>query len=405
MECMSYTWRLQHRRILETLSRNKSVLLLGARQTGKTTLVTQLPWDLTVSLINPETRQRYERDPALLAGEVEALQLRRPAQARPLVLLDEIQKVPEILDVVQDLIDRRKANFVLTGSSARKLRRGHVNLLPGRVVALRLDPFVLAESPPASLEEALLYGALPGIRASEEKEMDLESYVTTYLEEEVRAEAIVRNIGPFARFLEYAASESGQIVNLRKLSQEVGVSHTTIGSYYQLLEDCLIAERVEPLTQSKTRRRLTKTPKYLLFDLGVRRLAAREGTRLPKDTMALLFEQWVGLELIWTARLTGRRSQVRFWRDPDGPEVDWVIESEGDYTPVEVKWTAAPSAKDAQHLQRFLSEYRQAREAYLICQTPRRVKLGKQIIALPWQETDSLLLSDAAANAAPLTKQ
>ena len=392
---MEYIRRLQEPRIERALKRNKSILLLGARQTGKTTLLQRLKSDLSISMVRPDVRQRYEKNPALLAGEVEALHGKQPA-ARPLVLLDEIQKVPVLLDVVQDLIDRRLANFVLTGSSARKLRRGPaVNLLPGRVVALRLDPFALTEAPRLSLQDHLLYGSLPGIvssREAENRELDLESYVTTYLEEEVRAEAIVRNLGSFARFLEYAASESGQVVNLRKLSQEIGVSHTTIASYYQILEDCLIAERVEPLTQSKTRKKLTKAQRYLFFDLGVRRLAAREGTKPSRETFGRLFEQFVGLELIRCSRLSEKKARVLFWRDPDGPEVDWVVEREGHYTPIEVKWTDNPLPKNIRHLQTFLSEYPSAGEGYLVCQVPRKAKLGEGVFALPWQEVDGLVL-------------
>jgi predicted AAA+ superfamily ATPase len=259
---------------------------------------------------------------------VEALPGKRHA-ARPLVLLDEVQKVPVLLDVVQDLIDRGLANFVLTGSSARKLRRGKtLNLLPG----------ILASE------------------AVQDRETDLESYVTIYPEEEVRAEAIVSNIGPFARFLEYAASESGQVVNLRKLSQEIGVSHTTIRSYYEILEDCLIVERVEPLTKSRTRKKLTKAQKYLC------------------------------------ACLSRKKVRILFWRDPDGPEVDWVVEREGRYTPVEVKWTDNLLPKEVRHLQTFLSEYPSAEAGYLVCQVRRKAKLSKGILALPWQEVDGLVL-------------
>ena len=263
---MKYIKRLQEKTIQAALRRNKSVLLLGPRQTGKTTLISRLGGDLVVSFVHPETRQRYEKEPSALAREVEALTAKKSSR-HPLVVLDEVQKVPDILDVAQDLIDRQKANFVLTGSSARKLRRGtQVNLLPGRVVALRLDPLTILETGLRPLKDILLYGSLPGVLRPgpvSDKELDLKSYVTTYLEEEIRAEAIVRNVGIFARFLEYAASESGQAVNFRKLSQEIGVAHTTIISYYQILEDCLVAERIEPLTKSKTRKKLTKSLKYL----------------------------------------------------------------------------------------------------------------------------------------------
>ncbi|MBI3323298.1 MAG: ATP-binding protein [Candidatus Omnitrophica bacterium] len=391
---MEYIPRIQEARIAKAIRRDRSVLLLGARQTGKTTLIQRLRSDLSISFVRPDVRQRYERDPGLLAGEVEALGAPRGA-SRPLVLLDEVQKVPDILDAVQDLIDRRKANFVLTGSSARKLRRGsRVNLLPGRVVAYRLDPLIQREWPASSVKEPILYGSLPGMaRAGRpgDRETDLESYVTTYLEEEIRSEAIVRNLGSFARFLEYAASESGGIVNLRKLSQEIGVAHTTISAYHQILEDCLIADRIEPLTESKTRKKLTKAQRYLLFDLGVRRVAAREGTELPRESWGALFEQWVGLELVRCARLSESQVQIRYWRDPDGPEVDWVIARGQRYVPVEVKWTENPSLKDIRHLRIFLSEYKKARVGYLVCRIPRRIQLEKSITAIPWQEIDGLI--------------
>ncbi len=391
---MQYIPRLLEDKIRQTLSRNKSVLLFGARQTGKTTLTGRFECDLSISFVQPDVRQRYEKSPGLLRGEVEALATKEKRKP-PLVILDEVQKVPVILDAVQDLIDRSKANFLLTGSSARKLRRStHVNLLPGRVSVLKLDPFSLQEFPAGDLNERLLYGSLPGIlavRDVRDKESDLASYVTTYLEEEVRAEAAVRSLGDFARFLELAASESGSIINLRKLSQEIGVSHTTIGAYYQILEDCLIAERIEPLTQSKTRKKLTKSDKYLFFDLGVRRLAAREGARLSRDTLGRLFEQFVGLELLRSAHAKSQTAKIRFWRDPDGPEVDWIIDREGSYTPVEVKWTDKPATSDIRHVEIFLSEYKSASAGYLVCQVPRKTKLSDRVFALPWQSLGELI--------------
>ena len=393
---MKYAKRLIQDKIASAIERDKSILLLGARQTGKTTLAGQFKSDLAITFIQPDVRQRYEKNPHLLRGEAEML----PPAAngkRPLIFLDEVQKVPSILDVVQDLIDREKANFILTGSSARKLRRTHhLNLLPGRVIALRMDPFILKESPARTLRERLLFGSLPGIlpvRDLSDKETDLTSYVTTYLEEEIRAEAAVRNLGDFARFLELAASESGGIANMRKLSQEIGVAHPTLGPYYQILEHCLIADRIEPLTQSKTRKKLTKSSKYLFFDLGVRRLAAREGTQLSRDTMGLIFEQFIGLELLRASHIRGQGVKLRFWRDPDGPEVDWVIDENGAYTPIEVKWTDSPTPSDIRHLEVFLSEYPSGKTGYLVCQVPRKTKMSKKVVALPWQEIDSLILS------------
>ena len=391
---MPYILRQLESELRRQVERSRSVLLLGPRQTGKTTLIGRLQSDLSLSLIRPDVRQRYERDPGVLAGEVEAIGLESRSRRRPLVILDEVQKVPILLDVVQDLVDRKIATFVLTGSSARKLRRGDsINLLPGRVAALRLDPLTTAELGESDLERLLLYGSLPGIHSVsdlKDKDTDLASYVTTYLEEEVRAEAMVRSVGSFARFLEYAASESGQIVNFTKLSQEIGVAHTTIAAYYTILEDCLIAERVEPISSSPVRKKLTRTSKYLFFDLGVRRAAAREGPELRRESAGFLFEQFVGLDLIRMGRSVSPAWKLHFWRDPDGPEVDWILASGKEYIPIEVKWTPTPGASDIKHIQVFLDEHRNAHNGFVVCRAPRRVQLTNRIQAIPWQELPTL---------------
>jgi predicted AAA+ superfamily ATPase len=378
----------------QALERQKSVLLLGPRQTGKTTLVESLQPDLLLNFLRPEVRQRYERSPQLLGAEVEAL-AERARGRKPLVVLDEVQRVPELVNSVQDLVDRRLARFVLTGSSARKLRRGPgVNLLPGRLLPLRLDPLSLAERVPPTLEEALLYGSLPGMALAEDaamREEDLRAYTTLYLEEEVRAEALVRNLGRFSRFLQLAALEAGNISHFRGIAQELGVPHTTVAGYYEILEDCLIAERIEALSASRTRKKLTKSPRYLFFDLGVRRAAADEGRRLPRRVLGALFEQFVGLELLRATREVSTNLKLCFWRDPDGPEVDWIVVGDDRWMPVEVKWTDAPTERDTRHLQTFLSEYSKAREGVVVCRTPRRFKIAPKITAVPWQEIHSLV--------------
>ena len=386
--------RIVGARLRRALERQKSVLLLGPRQTGKTTLVETLQPDLLLNFLRPEVRQRYERSPELLGAEVEALAGRTRGR-RPLVVLDEVQRVPELVNSVQDLVDRRLARFVLTGSSARKLRRGPgVNLLPGRLLPLRLDPLSLAERVPPKLEEALLYGSLPGLALAQDgaaREEDLRAYTTLYLEEEVRAEALVRNLGRFSRFLQLAALEAGNISHFRGIAQELGVPHTTVAAYYEILEDCLIAERIEPLSESRTRKKLTKSPRYLFFDLGVRRAAADEGRRLPPRVLGALFEQFVGLELLRATREVSTSLKLRFWRDPDGPEVDWIVVGDDRWVPVEVKWSEAPAERDTRHLQTFLSEYPKAREGFVVCRTPRRFKLAAKITAVPWQEIHSLV--------------
>jgi len=345
-----------------------------------------------VGLARPATRQIYEKDPGRFTREIEAM-----TSELPLVIVDEVQKVMPLLDAVQDLIDSQVAQFILTGSSARKLRReGDANLLPGRVVILRMDPLLISEmttlSP--SIEELLLYGSLPQIiteESAENREEDLFSYVTTYLEEEIRSEAFVRNIGAFSNFLKLAALESGSISNFHKLSQDIGVSNPTISEYYQILVDCLVAERVEALSQSRTRKKLIKSPKLLIYDLGVRRIAAGEGRDIPDKYMGDLFEQWVGLELLRLLRTTPQRSSLLFWRDQAGVEVDWIVERENQYTPVEVKWTENPSSGDARHIHAFIEEYSNSSRGYVICRIPRAQKLTDTVTALPWRELHTVL--------------
>lgn len=375
------------------LGRGKSVLLLGPRQTGKTTLIEGIPADLSLTFSLPSLRQRYEKNPELLRGEVEALKADHPRK-NLLVVLDEVQKVPVLLDVVQYLIDKRVARFILTGSSARKLKRGSdTNLLPGRVVGLAMHPLLNAEYPNLSLDNLMSYGSLPGIvlqKNAADREVDLRSYVETYLEEEIRAESLVRRLGHFARFLELAALESGRIVNFSSISQDIGVSHTTIAAFYEILEDTLIALRVDPITKSTTRKKLTRASRYLFFDMGVRRLCA--GESLPQDPRRKgeLFEHCVGLELCYLAQYQRHAPKIRFWRDPDGPEVDWIIDQGGRYTPVEVKFTDRPDKKDAKNLEVFLTEYRQ-NFGYIVCTVPRKVRISKSVTAIPWQDVAATL--------------
>jgi predicted AAA+ superfamily ATPase len=239
-----------------------------------------------------------------------------------------------------------------------------------------------------------MLGSLPGIALAPDdraREEDLRGYTTLYLEEEVRAEALVRNLGTFARFLQLAALEAGGISHFRGIAQELGIAHTTVAGYYEILEDCLIAERIEPLSESRTRKKLTRSPRYLFFDLGVRRVAADEGARQPARVLGSLFEQFVGLELLRAIRQGSANMKLQFWRDPDGPEVDWIVVGDGRWLPVEVKWTAAPSERDVRHLRTFLAEYPKARDAVLVCRTPRRFTIGPRVTAVPWQEIPELV--------------
>lgn len=390
-----YLTRLIGPIIQKILMRGKSVLLLGPRQTGKTTLIQhQINPDLSYSFAQAAIRLRYEKNPVLLEAELneQIKQFSKP----PLIFLDEIQKLPGLMDVVQHIIDEKRAQFILSGSSAHKLKHGtQINLLPGRIVTLTLSGMRYAEinSLNPALEDLLLYGSLPGIiteNDNEARDLDLHSYVMSYLEEEIRAEALVRNVGNFSRFLEIAAGESGKQVNFSRISQDIGVSDTTVTNYYQILEDCLIIIRIDPIVKSSSKRRLIKSAKYIFFDLGIRRACSNEGTKLSPRTLGELFEQYVGIELYYLSQIAAPGIKLRYWRDVAGPEVDYVLDIQKKYIPIEVKWSDKPSHSDAKHLHKFLEEHPEAEKGYIVCRTPNRYDISDNITVIPWQEISQI---------------
>jgi len=391
-------------------------LLFGARQTGKSTLLRKLlPEDaLVFDLADPQERSRLSARPELFLQACRALPADGVSQV---VFVDEAQTVPALFDAVQHLYDadKRRWRFVLCGSSARKLRRTGANLLPGRSFLHRLYPLMLSEHPPVTpppkhvasplplpwpggaapenpfpawdLEERLAYGALPGIVASEARDRAelLKAFSYVHLEEEIRRESLVRDWGAFVRFLQLASRESGHILNYAALSQETGISQPTVKSYYQLLEDMFVGFRVPVFTKSP-RKKLLSTPKFLLFDLGVRHAAA--GLTPSEDVVNAnpgpLLEQWVGIELWKRLQYLGDAA-LSYQRTRDGAEVDFIVERGGTLTPIEVKWTENPTASDARHLLTFLREHpRQARQGYVICRCARPLQLHEKITALPW---------------------
>ena len=398
---MTFINRLIQPKLEAVLSRGKSILLLGPRQTGKTTLLEhQIKADVEYTFLKADVRRRFEANPETLTSEIKAYRTLHPQNSLPTVLIDEIQKVPVIMDTIQDAIDTKLAKFVLTGSSARKLKRNkksiQVNLLPGRVIELRMDALSILEMPEPipDINDLVLNGCLPEIiqqDTAELKEELLNSYVNIYLEQEIRAEALVRNLASFSRFLTYAAVESGSEVNINNLSEEINVSRHTIAEFYQILLDCLVADRIEPITSLTTRRRLSKSPKYIFFDMGIRRIAAGEGLRLPQKYYGELFEQFIGIELLKIMRLYAPQAKLRYWHDHAGPEVDYVIEFNRQFIPIEVKWTTTPSKKDARHLFKFMNEYDCIMPAYVVCRTPRPMQLAENVLGVGWEMLPALI--------------
>jgi uncharacterized protein len=405
-----YRQRTLEGRLLGRVSQNKVRLLFGARQTGKTMLLRHALTDESTrryDLGQTGLRQRFEADPSAFSREIRAL-----PRGVPNVVVDEIQKVPALLDEVQALYDAgpRSRQFFLTGSSARRLRSGAANLLPGRSHAWRIHPVCRWEQdvahplaipadrraaargprpfPTPSLDRLLRLGSLPGVlaEATATATATLETYVETYLEEEIRREALVREIGPFHVFLRLAAAESGGQVNLAKLSQESGVAATTLRTYYQVMVDTFVGHWLEPYAR-RTRKRLLTTPRFLFFDLGVRNAAAGRAldAKTTDEDGGRLLEHWVGQELVARASYLGRPHRVTFWRTTSGVEVDYVWEGPREDVPIEVKWTARPRPTDARHLETFLDEYSpRARRGLLVCRCPEPQQLTDRVTALPW---------------------
>jgi len=330
---------------VKSAGRKKVVLLFGARQTGKSTLLKHcIRSGRTTFIINLQDRRerrRYETDIGLLARELEA------ENNIDTVLIDEIQKVPELLDDIQYIYDKdpNRFRFFLSGSSARQLKRRSANLLPGRVHSLLLSPVLQAEQrkcellplrmgrgdkfPVRTLNDYLIYGNLPGIYQENKASWSetLAAYIELYVENEIRQENIVHDMGAFLRFLRIAALESGQHVNYTKLADAVGVAGNTLRNFCQVLEDTYIGIRILPFARS--RKRIITAPRFLIFDLGVRHLLAE----LPlNDTLVSLdpghlFEQWVMTELYYRCRYAGRGYRISTWKTVTGAEVDIILET------------------------------------------------------------------------------
>jgi predicted AAA+ superfamily ATPase len=394
-------------------------LMFGARQTGKSTLMrSMLPNDaLVFDLSDPLERSRLSANPGIFIDTCRTLSTVHKGRT---VFVDEIQAVPALFDAVQYLYDSDKERwrFILCGSSARRMRGASVNLLPGRSFLHKLYPLMLVEHPPSpisvdrvrhtlfpyilpwsddwrptnpfpawDLEERLAYGALPGIVAAEKSDRVelLNAFAAVHLEEEIRREALVRNWGQFIQFLRLAARESGQIVNYAAISQEVGISQHTVKSHYQLLEDMFVGFRVSAYTRSP-RKNLLSTPKFLLFDLGVRHAAA--GLTPSEEIVAVdpgpLFEQWVGIELWIRLQYLGNGT-LHYQRTRDGAEVDYIIERNETLTAVEVKWTQNPVVSDIRHLLRFINEHPGEQvQGFLVCRCDRPLQLHERVTAIPW---------------------
>jgi len=362
----------------------KSFFLFGPRATGKTTLIRQqLAEKATIiDLLDSRYFLRLSGAP----HELESLIAAAPAD---IIVVDEIQRIPELLNEIHRLIETQNITFLLTGSSARKLRRGKANLLAGRVWDARMFPFIHRELPDIDLDRYLRYGGLPSVYLSEYPEEELDAYVNTYLKEEILAEGLIRRLPPFSRFLKTIALANGEMINFTKLANDCQVPPSTVTEYVGLLEDTLIGFLLPAWTESKKRKAI-KTGKFYFFDPGITHmLAGTETLDRNSNLYGKSFEQFICMEL--RAYLSYRRKKLplTYWRSKNGHEVDFLL---GNKTAIEVKASKKISKNDFKGL-KYIKEEGVFQNLILVSQDPVSTRTDN-ILTISWQKFLSDLWRD-----------
>jgi predicted AAA+ superfamily ATPase len=361
---------------LEPLLSMKSFFLFGPRATGKTTLIRQqlAQKASVIDLLDSRYFLRLSSAPHELESIIEGA----PAE---IIVIDEIQRIPELLNEIHRLIEARKLTFLLTGSSARKLRRGEANLLAGRVWEASLFPLIYRETPDFDLNRYLQYGGLPSVYLSDYPGEELNAYVNTYLKEEIMAEGLIRRLPPFFRFLESIALANGEMINFTKLANDCQVPPSTVTEYVGLLEDTLVGFLLPAWTASKKRKAI-KTGKFYFFDPGVTHtLAGTETLDRNSNLYGKSFEQFICMELRAYLSYNRRKLPMTYWRSKTGHEVDFLL---GTKTAIEVKASAKVGKNDIKGLN-YLNEEGVFKNLILVSQDPISVRTGR-ILVIPWQK-------------------
>ena len=341
-------------RILQIIN-DESVFLFGARQTGKTTLLKkQFPNAIYFDLLQTDVLNRFRQRPALLR------ELLEQANEGTLVIIDEIQQIPELLNEIHWLITNKQIRFILCGSSARKLKRQGVNTLGGRAVPQYLFPFVSCEIPDFNIDRAVNNGMIPRHYMKENPTSLLKAYVGVYLREEIQAESLVRNLTGFSRFLEIAAMTDGEMVNYLNIASDCGVSANTVKEYFQILEDTLVGYMIPAFTK-KAKRKVVQSPRFYLFDVGVTNyLLGRTNLRRGTTDYGHAFEHIVIQELVAYLNYTDNPNKLSYWRTYTQVEVDVIL---GDAkVAIEIKSAEEVLPKHLKGLKSFADEHPDCRQ-------------------------------------------
>ncbi len=359
---------------LPDLLRKKSFFLFGPRATGKSTLIrNQLAGSATIiDLLDSRFFLKLSAAP----HELETL---IAAQRAEFVVIDEIQRIPELLNEVHRLIEGRKIRFLLTGSSARKLRRGRANLLAGRLWEARLFPLTWRETPGFNLERFLRFGGLPAVYLSKYPEEELDAYVNIYLKEEIMAEGLIRKLPPFTRFLQAIALANGETINFTKLANDCQVPPSTVTEYVGLLEDTLVGFLLPAWVGSKKRKAI-KAGKFYFFDPGVTHaLAGTESIDRNSHLYGKSFEQFIAMEIRAFLSYKRRKDTFAYWRSTHGQEVDFLVGK----TAIEIKASKRVTGSDFKGL-RMLAEEGVFENFILVSQDEINTRDGR-FQALHWE--------------------
>lgn len=358
-------------------SENESFFLWGARQTGKSTLLkSEFPDALWFDLLLSEEYERLLRRPSIIRETVLAL------DEPQTVIIDEIQRIPELLNEVHWLIVNRGTRFILSGSSPRKILRSDTNLLGGRALRYELYPLVSAEIPDFDLLKALNHGLLPRHYLAQNARRLLSAYVGNYLRDELIREASIRNIGVFSRFLEAAAFSNAEMVNYSNIATDCGVSSHTIKSYFQILEETLLGRFVQ-VYQKKPKRRVIQAPKFYFFDVGlVNHLLKRRNIEFKSEAFGHAFEHFIYQELYAHSHYSGQDYDISYWRTASQLEVDFILGRHE--VAIEVKGSNNISGRHLNGLLAFKEEY-SVKKSILVCTEPRP-RLLNGVHILPWQD-------------------
>ena len=358
----------------------KSAFLWGPRKTGKSTYLREkFPQSIVYDFLQTDLFLEFSKRPSLLRERLlakESQALKQP------VILDEAQKIPQILDEVHWLVENKGLRFILCGSSARKLKRGKANLLGGRAWRFEMFPLVSAELVDLDLLKVLNHGMIPIHYLEDSSEKSLKAYTQDYLKEEVIAEGLTRNIPAFSRFFDAMAYSHGELTNYSNIARDCGVDSKTVREYYQILVDTLMGRLVEPFKRRQDRQIITKAAKFYLFDVGVagsimkRKIAEARG-----ESFGKAFEHFLLMELVAHSSYNELDYEINFWRTKSGLEIDFVL-AKGEVA-IEVKGSSRVEQRDLRPMMAFVGEYA-PKKALLVC-NEREERVQGRIRIMPWR--------------------